>query len=142
MFFWVFLFERAYEGYKDEKNRKKLKDNIKKELESSFTLLGVKSNLLPTIMWNSAISTGDIKLMSFEERTVVSSTYFDIENYNYEVKRARDIAIIADIRNPDNIMRRRTEAQEYWLNLSSDLSRNQKMLREKINKLLKEPLWS
>jgi hypothetical protein len=55
-----------------------------------------KGNLFPTLIWNSAISSGDIGLLSFAERTKLSSLYFEIDNYNYEAKRVRDVSVIVN----------------------------------------------
>ena len=79
-----FGLDRTYTGYKDRKHKQELKINLKEELKNCQDLLTSQGNLLPTVMWNSAISSGDIGLLSFADRTKLSSLYFEMDNYNYE----------------------------------------------------------
>ena len=89
-----FGLDRTYTGYKDRKHRQELKVNLREELKKCQEFLTGKGNLLPTAMWNSAISSGDIGLLSFADRTKLSSLYFEIDNFNYEAKRVRDVAVM------------------------------------------------
>jgi len=81
-----FAVERAITWYRNKVNRIKLKENIRAELDRCVKSLTGKGNLLPTTMWNSTVATGDLKLLSFFQRTKLSMIYFDIENFNYEAK--------------------------------------------------------
>ena len=91
-----FGLDRTYTGYKDRKHKQELKVNLKEELTKCQVLLTGKGNLLPIAMWNSAISSGEIGLLSFTDRTKLSSLYFEIDNYNYEAKRLRDVSVIVN----------------------------------------------
>ena len=84
--------ERLYIRYRDGQNRKKLKESL---MHACMHLLIGKGNLLPTMMWNSTVTSGNVKLLPYYERTRLSSIYFEIENYNYEAKRVRDSAVVA-----------------------------------------------
>lgn len=137
----AFALERLYSWYKDGQNRKKLKENLKNELESCLSQLTGKGMLLPTMMWNSTVTSGDVKLLSFAERTQLSSVYFEIDNHNYEAKRVRDSAIVARTGSHDVILNGMKEPRAYWERLSKTLREHEEILRQKISKLLKEPWW-
>jgi len=91
----AFILERLYSWYKDTQNENKLKESLRSELEKCLALLTGQGNLLPTMMWNSAVTSGDVKLLSYNERTQLSGFYFEIENHNYEAKRVRDSAVVS-----------------------------------------------
>ena len=130
-----FGLDRTYIGYKDRKHKQELKVNFKEELTKRQELLTGKGNLLPIAMWNSAISSGDIGLLSFTDRTKLSSLYFEIDNYNYETKRLRDVsAIVNSSHNND--------AQTYWKSLTVSMMNNDQLLKAKITKMLEEQLWN
>jgi len=94
-----------------------------------------KGNLLPIAMWNSAISSGDIGLLSFTDRTKLSSLYFEIDNYNYEAKRLRDVSVIVNSSHNN-------DAQTYWKSLTVSMMNNDQLLKAKITKMLEEQLWN
>jgi len=58
--------QRLYDWIKDEGNKRKLKENLKNELEKCIELLTGQGNLLPIMMWNSTVTSGDVKLLSFD----------------------------------------------------------------------------
>jgi hypothetical protein len=130
-----FGLDRTYTGYKDRKHRRELKINLREELTKCQKLLTGKGNLLPIAMWNSAISSGDIGLLSFADRTKLSSLYFEIDNFNYEAKRVRDVAVMANTSQS-------TDSQVYWKGLTVSLMNNEQLLKEKITKMLEEQLWN
>jgi hypothetical protein len=125
-----FSLDRLYSAYTDGKNRSKLKENFLNELNSCQLLLTGKGNLLPTVMWNSAISSGDLGLLSFTDRTKLSSLYFEIDNFNYEAKRVRDVAVIVNSSHSN-------DAQVYWKSLTIFMMNNELLLKEKIAKCLR-----
>ena len=137
----AFALERLYRLYKDRKNRKKLKENLKNELEVGMSRLIGKGMLLPTKMWNSAVTSGDLKIVSFPERTQLSSIYCEIENYNYEAKRVRDSAVVAQTGSRRVIVDGMTPAMAYWRNLSKALLEEEETLKQSISEFLKDPLW-
>jgi hypothetical protein len=131
----AFGLERSYSGYKDRKHRRELKVNLKGELKKCQELLSGIGNLLPTAMWNSAISSGDIGLLSFTDRTKLSSLYFEIDNYNYEAKRLRDVAVIVNSSHSN-------DAISYWKALTVSMMNTDQQLKAKIVKMLEEQLWN
>jgi hypothetical protein len=136
-----FGLERTYSGYKDRRHRKELKINLAEELKNCQELLNGQGNLLPTAMWNSTISSGDIGLLSFVDRTKLSSLYFQIDNHNYEAKRVRDSAVVAQTGSRTSIHNGMPAAQAYWVTLSNSLINEEVSLKEKITELLKDKTW-
>jgi len=134
--------QRLYDWLKDEGNKKKLKENLKNELEKCVELLTEQGNLLPTMMWSSTVASGDVKLLSFNDRTKLSSIYFEIDNYNYEAKRVRDGAVMAQTGSHDIILNGMTAAMAYWTKLSKNLIGIDNKLKEKISELLKDSMWN
>jgi hypothetical protein len=136
-----FGLDRTYTGYKDRKHRRELKINLKEELTKCQELLTGKGNLLPTVMWNSAISSGDIGLLSFADRTKIASLYFQIDNHNYEAKRVRDSAVVAQTGSGRELCNGMPAAQAYWQTISKSLIEEEEALKQKIFEIQKDPLW-
>ncbi|MDH5732478.1 MAG: hypothetical protein OEY88_01665 [Candidatus Bathyarchaeota archaeon] len=132
---------RLWDWIKDRRNKGKLKENLRNELEKCMNLLTGEGKLLPTMMWNSTVTSGDVKLLSFDERTNLSSVYFDIENHNYEAKRVRDSAVIAQTGPRDSTRDGKKAAIWHWERLSKALIENEKVLKQQISELLKESWW-
>ncbi|UCE28567.1 MAG: hypothetical protein JSV85_04610 [Candidatus Bathyarchaeota archaeon] len=131
-----------WEWRRDNQNRKKLRATVKNELQKCASLLKGKGMLLPTMMWDSTITSGDVKLLSYGERTKLSSIHFEIENHNYEAKRVRDSAITAQTGSRDVILDGQKASIWLWQRLSKRFYNNEKTLRQKISELLEEPWWS
>jgi len=92
-------------------------------------------------MWNSSMSSGDIGILSFSDRTKLSNVYFKIDNYNYEAKRVRDSAIIAKTGKTHIIVDGMTQAQAYWMKLSHNLITEELLIKDNISNLLKDEMW-
>jgi hypothetical protein len=137
-----FGLDRTYTGYKDRKHKQELKVNLKEELKNCQLLLTGQGNLLPTIIWNSTITSGDIVLLSFANRTKLASIYFEVDNHNYEAKRVRDIAATVNSFYGHVAGGPNTTATEYWSTLSSDLKTTEISLKQKISNLLQDSMWS
>ena len=137
----AFASQRAYNKYKSSQERKKLKQNLKGELNVCVNLLTGKGNLVPTAMWKSAISAGDIALLSFTDRSKLSAIYFEIDNHNYEAKRVRDSAVVAQTGSRRELCNGMPAAQAYWVGLSKSLISEEELLKQKIIEFLKDPLW-
>ena len=135
--------QRLYDWFKDDGNKKKLKENLKNELEQSMELLIEQGNLLPTMMWNSTVTSGDVKLLSFNERTRLSQIYFNIDNHNYEAKRVRDVAVMVKAgRIGGSLDKPNVDANDYWKGLSVSLIQGERSLKEKIVVMLKDSMWN
>jgi hypothetical protein len=136
-----FGLERSYAGFKARRHRRELKENLETELKNCQLLLTGQGNLLPTIMWNSTITSGDIGLLSFADRTKIASIYFQIDNHNYEAKRVRDSAVVAQTGSSSSKQNGMTVAQAYWVTLSNSLVKEEESLKEKITGILKDQTW-
>jgi len=133
----AFVLERLYSWYRDSQNEKKLKESLRSELEKCLALLTGKGNLLPVMMWNSTVTSGDVKLLSYDERTRLSGVYFEIENHNYEAKRVRDSAVVAQTGSRGVIVDGMDQAKMYWVRLSKALYENEGDLKRRISELLR-----
>ena len=136
----AFALERSYTWYKDRRNRRRLKESLKNELERCTNLLTGEGNLIPTMMWNSMVTSGDVQLLSFDERTRLASLYFEIDNYNYEAKRVRDSSVIARTGSRHSIRNGMPAAMAYWKRLSEALLEREKTLKRTILGVL-EKTW-
>jgi len=134
--------QRLYDWIKDEGNKRKLKENLKNELEKCIELLTGQGNLLPIMMWNSTVTSGDVKLLSFDERNKLSRIYFEIANHNYEAKRVRDSAVEAKTGSRSVIVGGRTLAEAYWDQMSKALIKEESILKAKVSVILKDDLWN
>jgi len=137
----AFGWGRLWDWIKDSRNKGKLKENLRNELEKCMNLLTGEGKLLPTMMWNSTVTSSDVKLLSFDERTNLSSVYFDIENHNYEAKTVRDSAVIAQTGSRDSTRGGKKASIWHWERLSKALIEDEKVLKQQISGLLKEPWW-
>ena len=135
-----FATERVYNWYRNKMDSSKLKENLKSELDRCIKKLIGKGNLLPTMMWKSTVATGDLSLLPFNQRTKLAMIYFAIENHNYEAKRVRDGAVIAQTGGiPRTLLNGRPQAEAYWIRLSKNLVSEEEGLKHKITEFLKEP---
>lgn len=92
-------------------------------------------------MWRSIITTGDIRLLPYYQRSRLSKLYFEIENHNYEAKRVRDSAIYAKLGiRSMGAYDGMTQSEVYWRRLSDMLIEREKELKQKINDFL-EKYW-
>jgi hypothetical protein len=137
----AFFLQRVWSWIENRRAKKKLKENIESELKKCLPLLSGKSNLLPTMMWNSTITSGDVKLLSFSDRNKLSTVYSEIENYNYEAKRVRDNAVIAQVGDSKSRVDGMTPPMAHWVRSSKALLEVEESLKKRISELLEEPMW-
>jgi hypothetical protein len=94
-------------------------------------------------MWNSTVTSGDVKVLSFAERTILSQIYFKIDNHNYEAKRVRDVAVLVNTETGIGSSEKlHSDAKVYWRNLSMLLANKEQMLNGEIATLLQESIWT
>lgn len=137
--FLAFWLDRRIRRRRDEEIKKELKQNLRNELESCVGLLVGRGNLLPTTEWPSTVSSGDVKLLPFNERRQLSTIYFEVENHNYEAKRVRDSAVMAQKGSGGRRLEGMPAPLYYWTNLSKRLGKEEQVLEQKITKLLEAP---
>jgi len=149
----AFAVERLWKRREESKEKQKFLKSIKKELETCSSRLDGKGRLMPTDMWNYGISSGSIRLLSFETKIALAKIYTAIQFYNYEAKRVRDVSILSattkekpripvDAIYEDKPIKILMTHPEFLHTLLSDnLRKNEKGLRDSINKLLKQNIW-
>lgn len=151
----AFLVERLWKRYEENKDRKKFLQGIKKELELCAGLLVRRGNLLPTDMWKSGISAGLLKLIPYQTKIELTSIYFRIDCHNNEAEKVRQVSILAATTKekpkatidaklgdqPVKVETPWTNAELLHSTLSVRLKKEEKNLRDDINKLLKQNIW-
>jgi hypothetical protein len=96
-------FVGVFLGFKINNDYRKRQDNGKKqfylsslrhEIDKGMVILqDIKHDdimLIPENVWNSIMNTGNITLFANQEAIPLSSIYFEIQNYNFEAKKARE----------------------------------------------------
>jgi len=97
--------------------------------------LDYKGRLLPNSIWLSAINSGYVMLLPYDLRMKIADVYNGIEWYNYEAKRVRDVAHVAETTfHPTTA----PKIQEYWGRLSTQLKVAESKLRKNIRALLEQ----
>jgi len=139
--FLAFWLDRRIRRRRDKKTRNELKQNLRNELERCVELLVGRGNLLPAIEWLSTVASGDVKLLPFDERRQLSAIYFEIESHNYEAKRVRDSAVIAQTTTPGIRLGGMPATLAYWTSLSKRLGEEEQVLKQKISELLEAAWW-
>ena len=79
--------------------------------------------------------------LSFSDRTKLANVYFKIDNYNYEAKRVRDSAVIAQTGDTHSRVNGKTKAEAYWGQLSHNLMIEELKVKDLINKILQDSMW-
>jgi hypothetical protein len=137
----AFGLQRAYDRYRDRQNRRKIKKNLQNELNSCIAQLTGKGMPLPLTMWNATVTSGEARLLSFDERTRLSSVYFEISNHNDEAKRVNDTAVVAQTGSHDSLRDGMPAPEAYWRRRRGSLLKDEENVKRRITELLKEPWW-
>jgi len=149
------MIDIARNAYEVRRNKGKFLQSVKKELEECHSLLNGEGKLLPTDMWKSGISTGSLKLISYEDQILLARVYFRIECHNYEAEKVRDVSILAasEKGKPQKLVKIETVMKQspaefytysellHW-QLSLQLRESEKILRSDIDSLLKRQIWN
>jgi len=88
--FLAFAFNRLWQDHKDDETRKRLTSDICGELRRIRERLTDKGNLLRRPIWNSAIASGQLKLLGKEIVRELAEAYEDIENTEYTAIKSRE----------------------------------------------------
>lgn len=133
---------------KDEILEQKKQDR-KDLLQDLFNELGViKSNLtgkgklhFPDI-WESAISSGQIRLLESEHVRKLASIYHDVKGMEYEAIRCRDLAEEIRLAKAKGQDKHLDDLTLLWSRFSAILRDREKRLLIKIDEILKEEMWT
>lgn len=88
----AFLLDRAIDRYRDYHNKRILLNELHLELEKIKDGLRSVGNLLYTDIWDSAISSGQVRLLEAKQLAELTRVYAFIKGTSYEAKRLRDAA--------------------------------------------------
>ena len=134
--FLAFMLDRAIDWRKKRLDRKCLVRDLRNELEEIRGKLTGNGNLHFPDIWDSAVSSGQIRLLSSEQVMKLASVYRDVKGIEYEAKRVRDLA--EEYRLTQAKGQVPSDLKYLWSRYSAILKSNEDELRKKIEELLKE----
>ena len=138
--FLAFMLDRGIDWYKNRQNKKDLLRDLRNELEGIRDKLTGKGHLHFPDIWDSAISSGPIRLLESEQVRKLASVYRDVRGIEYEAMRVRDLA--EEYRLAKAKGRVQSDLEYLWSNYSAIQKDSEKKLLAKIKGLLKENWWS
>ena len=112
----------ASQSYKDYREKLKIKNMLRSEIEACVGILSLDGvQLLPTDRWNSAVNSGALKFFEVEiELKLLSNDYYRIQEYNIRARRWinyswKNIYETADHFNIENLQELRSSRE--WLQI-------------------------
>jgi len=90
--FLAFILDRVIDWRKRRQDKKALLRDLRNELKVIGSRLNGKGYLHFPDIWDSAITSGQIRLLSSEQVIKLASVYRDVKGIEYEAKRVRDLA--------------------------------------------------
>jgi hypothetical protein len=142
--FAAILAKYLYDYWASWKYRSNYKCYLRSEITRAIDLLGRDENkpgtgnLLPTDTWSSIVNSGLLKLFWCEEVKKLSNVYFNIQAYNYEAGRTRDVA---ERYRFSITSRERRHMHRYWINASIRLDKPIRLDLLKELKSLEDASW-
>lgn len=137
----AFLLQWLGRRYDRRQDRKKFLKDIKHELEIGSTLLTGAGQLLPIDMWESGKASGFLSLIPHDAKTKFATIYFRIESHNYEARRVRDTAVLAETGSRSSLQNGMTATKALWKRQSKALEEEERDLRQKISDIMAESWW-
>lgn len=134
----AFTISRSYDWLKNRRQRRKLLQSLKRELKDCLERLDGRARLVPIEMWQSAIASGKVMLLSSEQLEKLGRIYHALSNHNFDSKKLWNISVIAKTekdRSPD------TPAKLTWSGLSKHLRGKEKALKADTLRLLDGEKW-
>jgi hypothetical protein len=136
--FLAFTFDRIIDRRKENHAKKDLLRNLCFELnELKSKLTGAAYRLYPDI-WDSAIASGQLSLLSSEQITKLTKVYSLVKGTDYEAIRVRDAEEAFKSNNHPTTMK---YLRENWEGLSLAHFKRMEATRTAIDNILKEKLW-
>ena len=136
--FLAFMLDRAIDWHKRKQTIKDLLRDLRDELEETKEKLHGKGLLLYPDVWDSAVSSGQIRLLNSDQVTKLARVYRYLKGTEYEAKRRRDAFeeykthAVGFESYQEDIMKSWNETQ----------MRREKNLRKMIEELLGEKWWN
>ncbi len=139
-----FLLDRASEHDNDNQTKEDFLKLIREELEEIKKKLEHSTNKVEvfyTDIWDSAVSSGVIRLFAPEQVVKISKTYKSVKNFSFEsefVKRGFE--------QLENLTEKQKQQDPFLearrsMELTGENSKNRKTLIQEIDKLLEEKWW-
>jgi hypothetical protein len=139
--FLAFTLDRAI----NEQQKRKDKENLLTDLFTELTVikrnLNGKGNLHFPDIWESAISSGQIRLLNSEQVRKLASIYHDVKGMEYEAIRCRDLAEKIRLEKTKGHTTYLNDLTFLWSGYSAVLRDREKKLLKKIEEILKEKWW-
>ena len=145
-FFGVFLafsLDRVIDWIYRRRDRNDLLRDLREELEETKSKLTGKGYMLCPDIWDSAISSGQIRLLNSEQVTKLARVYRYIKGTEYEAGRVRDLA--EDYRRRERIEVEHGHVpwdskplKELWRDYSIRQKSREEITRTMIEEILKE----
>ena len=124
-----------------EKEKKRLLTDLKTELEGISNKLTGRGNLLNPYIWDSAISSGQIRLLDSEQARELSSIYREVKSNEYEAIRCRDLGEefrLAEARDHKDELK---GLNLVWGKYSIILRDREENLKKRVDEALKKDWW-
>lgn len=137
--FLAFSLDRAIDWGKRKQDRRDLLHDLREELEESKKKLTSQGILLYPDIWESAISSGQIRLLNSEQVTKLARVYRFIKGTDYEATRVRDVG---EDYEGKRLREDSIALSERWRELSTILKQREAKLRNMIEEILKEKWWT
>jgi hypothetical protein len=137
--FLAFMFDRGVDWFKNRQKKRSLRHDLHNELKVIRDKLTGKGNLHFPDIWDSAISSGQIRLLESEQVRKLTSVYRDVKGIEYEAKRVRDMA--EEVRIATAKGKLSDDMAFLWSRYTSIQNDREGKLSKKIDKLLKEKWW-
>lgn len=137
--FLAFSLDRAIDWYKRREDRKHLLRDLRNELMEIKGKLTGEGNLHFPDIWDSAVSSGQIRLLRSDQVMKLSSNYRDVKGIEYEAKRLRDLA--EEYRLAQAKGQIPQDVGYLWGRYSTVQKSREAELLRRIEELLKEKWW-
>lgn len=135
-----FLLGMSLDLMKTGQDRKRLLIDLRSELVRIKGELTGRGILLYPEVWDSAVSSGQIRLLESEQIAKLSGVYRFVKGTEYEAIRVRDSA--EDYRKQEgNLNITAVNLRKRWADYSAIAISREKELSTKIEELLKEKWW-
>ena len=128
-----FGLDRRIDAWKNERDKKDLLSDLRNELEEIKDKLKGVHLLYPDI-WDSAISSGQIRLLNSEQVRKLASVYRYIKETDYEVLRLRDA-------EEDSKRKPTSSTLNRYLMLLYAYKSRRETCRKRIDEILQEKWW-
>jgi len=134
----AFAISRLYDWWKDQREKRKLLQSLKRELKDCLERLEGKARLVPIDIWQSAIASGKVMLLSSEQLEKLGRIYHGLSNHNFDSKKLWNVSVIAKTekdRSPH------TPAKLMWTGLTKYQRGREKALKASMLRLLDGEKW-